>query len=51
MIETILAASGKNAIRNASGANLDNGLTSAFLADMRWNHISIQIILFLKLMN
>lgn len=37
MIETILAAAGKNVIRNASGANLDNGLTSAFLADMQWN--------------
>ena len=37
MIETILTHSRLNSIRNASGANLDNGLISAFLADMKWN--------------
>src|SRR5258706_8622849 len=37
MIETILAHDGKNVYRNASGANLDNGLVSAFLADMKWD--------------
>lgn len=37
MIETILIHNGKTVYRNASGANLDNGLVSAFLADMKWN--------------
>lgn len=37
MIETILVQNGKTVYRNASGANLDNGLVSAFLADMKWN--------------
>ncbi len=37
MIETILTHNGMNVFHNASGANLDNGLVSAFLADMDWN--------------
>ncbi len=37
MIETILVYNGMKVYRNASGANLDNGLISAFLADMKWN--------------
>jgi UDP-N-acetylmuramyl tripeptide synthase len=37
MIETILARNGKTVCRNASGANLDNGIVSALLADMKWN--------------
>ena len=37
MIETILTHAGRSVFRNASGANLDNGLISAFLADMNWN--------------
>ncbi|MCX6794158.1 MAG: MurT ligase domain-containing protein [Candidatus Gottesmanbacteria bacterium] len=36
MIETILVHNGKTVYRNASGANLDNGLVSALLADMKW---------------
>jgi UDP-N-acetylmuramyl tripeptide synthase len=36
MIETILTRTGANVCRNASGANLDNGVVSAFLADMKW---------------
>ena len=32
MIETILTATGRTVTRNASGANLDNGLISTFLA-------------------
>ena len=31
MIETILVGTGKNVVRNASGANLDNGIVSTFL--------------------
>ena len=37
MIETILSCAGMKAVRNASGANLDNGLVSTLLADMKWN--------------
>src|SRR5689334_23072584 len=37
MIETILVHNGMNVYRNATGANLDNGLVSAFLADMKWD--------------
>ncbi len=35
MIETILKPTGMRVCRNASGANLDNGLVSAFLTDMK----------------
>ncbi len=37
MIETIFAAVGLRSARNISGANLDNGLISTFLADSLWN--------------
>jgi len=39
MIEAILAHAGHSVVRNATGANLDNGLISAFLADMMWNQM------------
>ncbi len=37
MIETVLGHDGKKVVRNASGANLDNGLVSTFMADMKWS--------------
>ena len=37
MIETILTHAGYSVRHNASGANLDNGLVSAFLQDANWN--------------
>ncbi len=37
MIETILTHAGHSVRHNASGANLDNGLVSAFLQDANWN--------------
>ncbi len=37
MIETILTHTGYSVRHNASGANLDNGLVSAFLQDARWD--------------
>lgn len=36
MISTILEENGMKVYRNASGANLDNGLVSAFLSDMTY---------------
>lgn len=47
MIETILTQNGKRVHRNASGANLDNGLVSAFLSDMKWDtHFRSQYFIF-----
>lgn len=40
MIETIL---GKGAFRNATGANLDNGLVSAFLANMHASYYIFEV--------
>lgn len=37
MIETILKKNGKRVVRNSSGANLDNGLVSTFIANTGWN--------------
>ena len=37
MIETILQKQQKKVVRNSSGANLDNGLISSFIAHTGWN--------------
>lgn len=37
MIETIFRKNGKKVVRNSSGANLDNGLVSTFIAHTGWN--------------
>jgi lipid II isoglutaminyl synthase (glutamine-hydrolysing) len=43
MIETILKEQGLSVTRNASGANLDNGLVSAFLADMKADYFIFEV--------
>lgn len=43
MIETILAHDGLSVTRNASGANLDNGLVSTFLADMKSKYYIFEV--------
>ncbi|MCX6792331.1 MAG: Mur ligase family protein [Candidatus Gottesmanbacteria bacterium] len=43
MIETILTQTGKTVQRNASGANLDNGIVSAFLADMKAKYYIFEV--------
>lgn len=43
MIETILAHQGLSVKRNASGANLDNGIVSAFLADMKSTYYIFEV--------
>ena len=43
MIETILAHQGFSVTHNASGANLDNGIVSAFLADMKSKYYIFEV--------
>lgn len=43
MIETILVHQGWMVMHNASGANLDNGIVSAFLADMRSRYYIFEV--------
>lgn len=43
MIETILAGQGKSVMRNASGANLDNGLVSALLTDIYAKYVIFEV--------
>ncbi len=43
MIETILTQNGKRVTRNASGANLDNGLVSVFLANQKADYYIFEV--------
>lgn len=43
MIETILVHQGLRVVHNASGANLDNGLVSAFLTDMNSDYYIFEV--------
>lgn len=43
MIETILTETGRNVTRNASGANLDNGLVSALLTEKHTPYVIFEV--------